>query len=92
MDMVKNAKHYEPIVRKRTKNKSKEQPMSELKLFVWTDFAPDYTGGLAFAIARDEIEARKLIVKENGDGVGSWGTLEIRPLNKKVARLVTGGA
>ena len=34
---------------------------SRLKLFIWTGFCPDYTGGLAFAIARDESDARKQI-------------------------------
>ena len=34
---------------------------SKLKLFVWTEFSPDYTSGLAFAIAKDEPEARKLV-------------------------------
>ena len=34
---------------------------AKLKLFVWTRFCPDYTSGLAFAIAKDELEARRLI-------------------------------
>ena len=29
----------------------------KLKLFIWDGFCPDYTGGLAFAIAKDEEEA-----------------------------------
>lgn len=62
-----------------------------MKLFIWTDFSPDYTSGLAFAIAKDEAEARKLIEKERGYKVYDWGTLEIRPLTKKVARCVSGG-
>ena len=32
-----------------------------MKLFIWTGFSPDYTGGLAFTIAKDEIDARKQI-------------------------------
>ena len=30
-----------------------------LRLFVWDGFCPDYTSGLAFAIAEDETDARK---------------------------------
>jgi hypothetical protein len=33
-----------------------------MKLFVWTQFMPDYTDGLAFAIADDEESARQLVI------------------------------
>ena len=62
-----------------------------MKLFIWTGFSPDYTSGLAFAIAKDETEARALIEKERGFKVYEWGELEVRPLNRKVARCVSGG-
>jgi len=65
-----------------------------LKLFVWTDFAPDYTSGLAVAIARTEADARKQIQKQYGCGPGypsNWGTLEIHPLTKRFAACVSGG-
>lgn len=42
---------------------------SKLKLFIWTDFNPDYSGGLAFAIAKDETDARKLIEEDYGNKV-----------------------
>jgi hypothetical protein len=61
-----------------------------MKLFIWTGFEPDWTGGLAFAIAKDEKEARKMIVKENGCNPSDWGNLEVRPLNRKVAKCVSG--
>ena len=64
---------------------------NRLKLFIWTDFSRDYTPGLAFAIARDETEAKKLVEKEQGFGVYDWGQLEIRPLRRKTARCVSGG-
>jgi hypothetical protein len=64
---------------------------SKLRLFIWTGFCPDYTSGLAFAIAKDESEARKLIEKQRGYPVYEWGYLEIKPLSKKVARSVCGG-
>ena len=65
--------------------------MPKLRLFIWTEFACDYTCGLAFAIARDEVEARKLIVKNRGYDPSEWGVLEIRRLDHRVARSVSGG-
>jgi hypothetical protein len=62
-----------------------------LKLFIFTEFCPDYTDGLAFAIAKDEVEAKKLILKDRGIEVYEWGSLEIVSLNKKIARCVSGG-
>ena len=64
----------------------------KLKLFVWTDFSPDYTGGLAFAIAKDETEARQLIEKEKGFPVSDWGELSIHRCDRKFARCVSGGS
>ncbi len=64
---------------------------SRLKLFIWTDFCSDYTRGLAFAIAKDETEARKLIEKARGFEVYDWGELEIRRLDRRAARCVSGG-
>jgi len=65
--------------------------MKKLRLFIWTGFCPDYTEGLAFAVAADETEARKLIEKGRGYAVHTWGNLEIRPLADRVARSVSGG-
>lgn len=65
--------------------------MSKLKLFVWTDFCRDYTPGLAFAIAKDEANARKQIEEQRGYGVYEWGTLTTHPLTRRFARSVSGG-
>jgi hypothetical protein len=62
-----------------------------LKLYIWTDFQSDYTEGLAFAIAASESEAMWLVEKEYDGSVSHWGPLEVRPLNKRVARAVPGG-
>ena len=62
-----------------------------MKLFIWTGFCPDYTSGLAFAIAKDEAEARKLVIKERGYEPYEWGNLEVRRLDWRVARAVSGG-
>jgi len=63
----------------------------KLKLFVWEGFSPDYTDGLAFAIAKDETEARELVIKNRGYDAYDWGVLKILPLNKPVAFSVSGG-
>lgn len=64
---------------------------ARLRLFVWERFCPDYTIGLAFAIAKDETEARKLIEQDRGCGVYFWGELKIYPLTRKIAKSVSGG-
>ncbi len=61
------------------------------KLYVWTDFCPDYSGGLAFAIAASEKSAKQLIMKNQGYEVYDWGTLTVHPLSRAVAFSVTGG-
>ena len=65
--------------------------INKLKLFVWTGFCPDWSGGLAFAIAETETEAQEMVVKEYGLGVYEWGELEITPI-AKYARCVSGGS
>ena len=62
-----------------------------MKLFVWKNFSPDYSGGLAFAIAKDQQEAMRLVEEERGHEVLEWGELEVLPINVKVARSVSGG-
>ena len=65
---------------------------TKLKLFIWTGFCPDYSDGLAFAIAKNETDAKKLVEKErNNLNIYDWGDLEIRPLSRRVARCVSGG-
>lgn len=65
---------------------------TELKLFVWTDFAPDYTGGLAFAIAKTEEDARKMVIGQYGINPSDWGDLHTLPLTRKVSFAVGGGS
>jgi len=61
------------------------------KLFIWTEFEPEYTNGLAFAIAPNEAMAKKMIEKQCELGVWKWGKLEVREIDIKVARCVSGG-
>lgn len=37
-----------------------------MKLFVWDDYAPDYTSGLAFAVAENSEQARDMIADSAG--------------------------
>jgi hypothetical protein len=62
-----------------------------LKLFIWEGFCPDYSGGLAVALAHDETEARALITADYGK-VYDWGTLTVHPLTKPMATCVSGGS
>jgi len=62
-----------------------------LKLYIWTGFAPDWSDGLAFAIASSEEEAKELVLKEIGYEPNTWGDLEIRRLDWRVAKAVSGG-
>jgi len=64
---------------------------ANLRLFVWTEFCPDYSSGLAFAIAKDETDARKLIERQRGYEVFTWGKLNIYPLTRRIAQSVSGG-
>lgn len=63
-----------------------------MKLYVWTGFSPDYTDGLAIAIAEDENHARKIIEDARGFEVYTWGVLEIHDLDTPFAISVCGGA
>lgn len=66
---------------------------NKLELYVWTGFQPDWTDGLAFAIASSEAEAKQLVCERYGWGTPSvWGDLTIHPLNKKTAECVSGGS
>ena len=65
----------------------------DYKLFIWTEWNPNWTGGLAFAIAKTERGARRQIEKTYPpDFITDWGTLEVLPLTGPLARCVSGGA
>lgn len=65
--------------------------MNKLKLFVWDDFSPDYTSGLAFAIAENQGEAMRMIEKKMGYEIVYWGPCKVHKLGKK-AFAVGGGS
>jgi len=62
----------------------------KLQLFVFTSFCPDYTDGLAFAIAHDEEQAKNLIQQAYGH-VYNWGDMKVYPLNQTIAFAEGGG-
>lgn len=62
-----------------------------LHLYVWEDFEHDYTPGLAFAIAKNEKEARELIRAVYGDARSLADKPKVYPLSKKIAFAVHGG-
>ena len=55
--------------------------MADLKLYVWTNFCPDWTSGLAVAIA-DTVGEAKLLVQAayRPMCVWDWGTLSIHDI------------
>ncbi len=63
----------------------------KMRLFVWERFCPDYTGGLAFAIANDLEQAREMITKAIGYEPFDWGELREVDLGSPVAFAVSGG-
>ena len=62
-----------------------------MKLYVWTDFCKDWTSGLAFAIAKDEKDARKQIVAQYGCEPSDWGNLNVYRTDRRIASYVCGG-
>lgn len=63
--------------------------LDKLEVFVWEGFNPDYTDGLAFAIAETKEEAKKLVL--DGGCVFDWGDLTIMEKVDKCAFRVSGG-
>jgi hypothetical protein len=64
----------------------------KLKLFVWNEFMPDYSDGLAFAIAKDMPEAQNMIIGELGYNPSDWGPVIIKSLDEKIAFACPGGS
>jgi hypothetical protein len=67
--------------------------MSERKLmlYVWPKFLPDYTNGLAFAIADSPEQAQEMVTLVKGYQPGEWGPCIVYPLTHPVAYAVSGG-
>ena len=68
----------------------------KLRLYIFEEFMPDYGDGLAFAIAANEKEAKKLIAAERECSVHidskTWGSVQVKRLDQRIARSVAGSA
>lgn len=62
-----------------------------MRLFVWTEFCPDYTDGLAFAIAENIEQAQKLVIEAKGYEPFDWGTVHEFPVTEARSFCVSGG-
>ena len=72
--------------------REEESEMRERKLYVWEGFCPDYTSGLAFAIAKTESDARRIVVETFGKEPWEWGELRVHSLDEKVGYAIVGGS
>ena len=63
--------------------------MRKLKLYVWDKWSPNYTDGMAFAIAESVEEAQSLI-REQGDTC-TWGPVQEFELESGIAFICYGG-
>jgi hypothetical protein len=48
-----------------------------MNVYIWRHFAPDYSDGLAVAVAPDETRARELVQQDRGYDPDDWGPVEI---------------
>ncbi len=64
---------------------------NKMKLYVWTGFSPDWTGGIAFALATSEARARGQIIEGFGYNPSEWGTLNVYSASKPFAAAIAGG-
>lgn len=63
----------------------------EMKLFVWTGFCPDYTDGIAFAIAETIEQAQQMVIVAKGYEPFDWGALSVHPVDSPIAFAISGG-
>jgi hypothetical protein len=62
-----------------------------MKLYVWTGFCPDYTDGLAVAVAESIEQAQQLVTAEKGYEPFEWGSLQVFELTEPRAFCISGG-
>jgi hypothetical protein len=64
----------------------------KLKLYVWHGFEPDWSGGLAFAIAYNLTEAKAAVQKRRKWPITNWGKLRKHKIEAGRAEAIGGGA
>lgn len=62
-----------------------------LKVYVWDKFNPDYSCGLAVAIAPNVETAQRMIIEKMGHNPLEWGECKEFDLDDPVAFAVAGG-
>ena len=63
-----------------------------MKLFVWNHFCPDWSDGLAFAIAETVDEAKQMIIEDTDTDFIEWGVCRELPIDGKVSYYVYGAS
>ena len=63
--------------------------MKDLKLFIWKDVLADYTGGIAFALAENVEEARKIISFFNSFYIKRYMQLKKRHTTRYIVNFLT---
>ncbi len=63
----------------------------DLFLFVWDQFCPDYSDGLAVAIAETVEQAQRLVEQAKGYEVYEWGRVQKLPVTEPIVFFVNGG-
>ena len=64
----------------------------KLQVYVWEGFSPDWTGGLAVAVASSLEEAQALVIQSNdGCRPKDWGAVSIHALTPCAFSLGGGG-
>lgn len=63
-----------------------------MKLYVWEEFCPDYTDGLAFAIANDIEGAKSMLREKVSCDDSDWGQVKEYSLDKPICFGIHGGA
>ena len=63
-----------------------------MKLYVWQNFEPDASPGIAFALAESEDEAKKAITASYiKDWIIEWGDLSIHDIDVPISFYLFGG-
>ena len=67
-----------------------------MNVYIWRQFAPDYSNGLAVAIAADEAKAQSLVIDQMQYSPSDWGPVEVYSLDEiatlgGTAAVVAGG-
>lgn len=63
----------------------------KLKLYVWEKFSPDYSDGLAFAIAENLEEAQEMIMSQMKFRIVDFGPVNSYPIDEKICKYCLGG-